>query len=76
MEGICRSIGRKAKEWAQSVRCLDELADTTGVDILNGHYRPMVAIKAEKLERARFALSGGSHNTENKTTQYSMLMLP
>ncbi len=46
-------IGKRAKEWAQSVRSMAELADDTGVDVLRGSLRAMVTIKAEKQERAR-----------------------
>ncbi|BDA47981.1 hypothetical protein COCOBI_11-2380 [Coccomyxa sp. Obi] len=52
-ENVCRLVGRRAREWAQSVRDLSELADDTGVEMLVRQHRPMVMIKAEKRERAR-----------------------
>lgn len=51
MEGICRRVGRNAREWAQSVRSMDELADHTGSAARTR--RPMAVIKAEKKQRAR-----------------------
>lgn len=53
MEGICRRVGRNAREWAESVRSVDELADETGFEAVGAHRRPMMAIKAEKKLRAR-----------------------
>lgn len=54
VEDVCRRVGRNAREWAQSVRSMAELADDTGVEVISARRRPMIVIRAEKRQRARF----------------------
>jgi dynein heavy chain, axonemal len=57
IQTLCRTVAKQARLYQESVRCLAELQDTTGVELATGasvtRARPMVAIKGEKLERAR-----------------------
>ncbi len=53
VEEVCRRVGRNARDWAQSVRSMEELADETGVEAMCACRRPMVVIKDEKRQRAR-----------------------
>ena len=54
VEETCREVSAAAAECAGSLRRSSELRDRTGAD-LNGGRRPMSAVRAEKLERARRA---------------------
>jgi hypothetical protein len=72
VEGVCRLVGRRAREWAQSVRTVEELADETGVDILRGHRRPMIVIKAEKQDRARYCPTPENITAESITMCHTM----
>jgi dynein heavy chain len=57
IQTLCRTVAKQARLYQESVRCLAELQDTTGVELATGasstRARPMVTIKGEKLERAR-----------------------
>lgn len=56
LEGVCKEAQKQAKLYQESIRDLSELEDTTGVDlyVANGAKdRSMVAIKQEKIDRAR-----------------------
>lgn len=54
VEDRCRAVSAAAEECAGSLRGEAELRDRTGAD-LGGGRRPMSAVRAEKLERARRA---------------------
>lgn len=57
LERVCREVAATAALYQESIRDPSELADTTGVELGGcaraGAPRPMVVIKAEKLERAK-----------------------
>lgn len=57
LQDLCKAVRKQSRLYQESVRSLAELDDTTGVDLCAGQSavrdRSMVAIKAEKMERAR-----------------------
>ena len=57
LEKLCREVTAQAKLYQESIRDEAELEDKTGVQLISGRpadkTRSMVAIKAEKIERAR-----------------------
>jgi hypothetical protein len=61
VERVCSEATAVARVYIDSIRDVAELEDTTGVELyqgrLPGKARSMVAIKADKLKRARWGLS-------------------
>ena len=51
---------------------MEELADETGVDVLRGHRRPMIVIKAEKQDRARYCPTPENITAESITMCHAM----
>ncbi|KAK9828903.1 hypothetical protein WJX72_002692 [[Myrmecia] bisecta] len=57
VEKVCKEAQKQARIYQESIRDVHELEDTTGVELYQGRdagkARSMIAIKSEKLERAR-----------------------
>ena len=57
MERVCKEAQKQARIYQESIRDIAELDDTTGVELFQGRdsgkARSMMAIKAEKIQRAK-----------------------
>lgn len=55
-EAACQQVAAEVRLYQESIRSVEELHDTTGVELVQGRSsgkaRPMVVIKQEKLDRA------------------------
>lgn len=57
VERLCREVQKQARLYQESIRDVSELVDTTGVELFQGRSsgknRSMVAIRKEKIQRAK-----------------------
>lgn len=57
VERVCKEAQKQARIYQESIRDMAELEDTTGVELFQGRdsgkARSMMAIKAEKIQRAK-----------------------
>lgn len=57
VERVCKEAQKQARIYQESIRDIAELEDTTGVELFQGRdsgkARSMMAIKAEKIQRAK-----------------------
>ena len=57
VEKVCKEAQKQARIYQESIRDMAELDDTTGVELFQGRdsgkARSMMAIKAEKIQRAK-----------------------
>ena len=58
VEKVCKAAQKQARIYQESIRDMSELEDTTGVELYQGRdsgkARSMIAIKTEKIERAKW----------------------
>lgn len=61
VERVCKEAQKQARIYQESIRDMAELEDTTGVELFQGRdsgkARSMMAIKAEKIQRAKSVCS-------------------
>jgi hypothetical protein len=70
LEAACKQVAAEVRLYRESIRSVEELRDTTGVELVQGRSsgkaRPMVVIKQEKLDRAaNYERVGGGRGTHD-----------
>ena len=76
---MCKEAQKQARMYQESIRDIAELEDTTGVELFQGRdsgkARSMMAIKAEKIQRAKYCTSSDAmHDLHCLAAQMMFLM--